>query len=476
MADTQRKMMSLNSAREHFCSYMDERIVLSMAMNNMDCFYTLEARVDKTDFLSPEHATLYTILKYMHREMDVKSFDSPAIQDCARNNQALDAMGGGKYLESIYNMPVNPRNLEAHLNKVLDASTKYKLYQSIEYANELLTSKENISAQELVSKIETDILDLVVGRGAEEPKDFAEGLDDYLVELKENPVEQSGLDTGFPILNKQIDGLTSGALHVIAARKKMGKSAVLSTIASYVAYKLKIPVLYIDTELSFKEWRTRVIASLCKVEERKIKHGNWSKEEAQKIEVGKKFVEDSKLFHEYMPGYSVDKIVALYKKYKSKHNIGLAIFDYIKEPDSKSIDRQRKEYQILGDVATKLKDLAGQLDIPVLTAVQLNRQDDVADSDRIARYADVIIHWEAREKEVMEREAEENGTKSGNGSYRLVIKDTRRGGTTPPEGIAYYFKKQMLVVSEVPPHKQAIDYTKDVVNHGSSGEEDDDLI
>lgn len=478
MADSQGTMMSLASAREHFCSYMDERIILSMALNDMDSFYTLEAKLDKRDLLSPEHITLYTILKYMHIEMDVKSFDYPAVMDCAKDNQALEAMGGGKYLSSIYNMPVDPRNLEAHLKKVLDASTKYKLYQSISHANKLLTgADETVTGEELVAKIETDILDLVVGNGATEPRDFAEGIDELLQGFRDSKVEQTGLDTGFPILNKQLDGLTSGALHVIAARKKMGKSAVLSAISRYVAFWLKLPVLYIDTELTFDEWRTRNIAGIAQVAERTIKHGTWNEEEGLRIEKAKSIIAKNKLFHEYMPGYTVDKIIALYKKYKSKHNIALAVFDYIKEPDSKSIDRQRKEYQILGDVATKLKDLAGQLDIPVLTAVQLNRQDDVADSDRIARYADVIAYWEVREKDVMDKECEETANGKPKGSYRLVIKDTRRGGATPPEGITFYFKKQMLVISEVPSHLQAVNYSDGVLNHGSSEDLDaDELI
>lgn len=476
MADEKRKVMSLSTAKEHFCSYMDERILLSLAMNDMDSFYTLESLLDKGDFLSPEHSTLYTILRYMHDDLGVKTFDKPKILDCAKNNQALSALGGSKYLDAIYDMPVNPRNIEVHLRKVLDSSNKYKLYQSIAYANELLNeNSENLTADDLIAKIETDLMTFVVGKGIDGPKDMAEGLQEYLEERKENQVEQSGLDTGFPILNKQIDGLTSGALHVIAARKKMGKSTVLSAIARYVAYILKLPVLYVDTELTFEEWRTRQIAAITQTEERLIKHGKWSAEDQVRIDKLSKKITTGKLFHEYMPGYDVDRLVALYKKYKSKHGIALAVFDYIKEPDSKSLDRQRKEYQILGDVATKLKDLAGKLNIPVLTAVQLNRAEDIADSDRIARYADIVAFWEAREEAVMKKEVDETPERKPRGSHRLVIKDTRRGGSTPPEGITYYFSKTKLIVTEVPPHLQAVDYSG-VVNYGSADPTDEDTL
>jgi hypothetical protein len=178
-----------------------------------------------------------------------------------------------------------------------------------------------------------------------------------------------------------------------------------------------------------------------------------------------KVANKGKLFHEFMPGYSVEKLVALYKKYKIKHNIGLMVFDYIKEPDSTSIERQRKEYQILGDVTTKLKDLAGELDIPCLTAVQINREGNVADSDRIARYADIIMHWTYR----TEKEIEATGREGG--FYKIMIKETRRGGMTSEYGIGYKFHKEKLRIIEALPPDQLADYRDKVVNFGDANDE-----
>jgi hypothetical protein len=73
----------------------------------------------------------------------------------------------------------------------------------------------------------------------------------------------------------------------------------------------------------------------------------------------------------------------------------------------------------------------------------------------------------------MQKEKEETPEGRPRGSHRLVIKDTRRGGSTPPEGIAYYFKKQKLIVTEVPPHLQAVDYSGEAVNYGSTEAETD---
>jgi len=211
---------------------------------------------------------------------------------------------------------------------------------------------------------------------------------------------------------------------------------------------LKKPVLYIDTELTFSEWQTRAIAKLSKVKERDVKHGGWNEEQLRRIQYAGKSMEEGRFYHKYMPGYSVEKVVALCKKYKIKEDIGLIIFDYIKEPDLSTADANRKEHQLLGDITTKLKDLAGILDVPVLTAVQLNRNNDIADSDRIARYGDIIAMWGTR----TEDERAMGGTECGN--YKLHITDTRRGGSTMSEGIGYWFFKEYLDIKEVNPADQ----------------------
>ena len=268
--------------------------------------------------------------------------------------------------------------------------------------------------------------------------------------------------------------MINGTLLVIAARKKMGKSTLLSNIALHVAYKEMKPVLYVDTEMTFDEWRDRAIAVMAGVKEREFKHGGYSDETYNRLIKATKVIDKGKrLFHEYMPGYSVDKLVALYKRYKQKEDIGLIVFDYLKEPDSSSVDRQRKEYQLLGDITTKLKDLAGKLSIPALTAVQLNRSNDIADSDRIARYGDVICHWAARDNEEMD----EGGNSCG--SHKLIIKDTRRGGSTNVHGIGYNFFKEYLVIKEVRVDKQYFTDFDRIADHESAlafgGLDDDEL-
>jgi len=457
--------------KEMFCKPTDERALLSYCFKNMDSFYDLVSKMEAVDFLHSDHSTLFTLLGALTQQ-DVRSFDLPMVINTAQQMfGGLDSIGGIEYVQSINEMRVDHKNYDIYLQNVLESSTKYKLYYTIHDDLKKIgqNAKDGLTAEDLIGSIERKILDLSTeSKSIREPRNLADGLRELIEERMHNPVQQMGLPTGYPILDKQIDGLVPATLNIISARPKMGKSTFLSNIAAYVSYIADpiISVLYVDTEMPFDQWRDRIVASLTDIPERAIKHGGYNQDDYQKIQTAINIVEKGKLYHEFMPGYTVDKLTALYKKYKLKHDIGLMIFDYIKEPDSSSIERNRKEYQVLGDVTTKLKDLAGSLNIPCLTAVQINREGAVADSDRIIRYADTIMQW------MYKTEEEQEAKGDAGGQYKLVVRETRRGGMTPNEGIGYLFKKTTLNVKEAEPPDQIVDYGDRVVNHG----DDEDAV
>lgn len=455
------------AVKELFCKPGDERALLSYCLSDMDYFYDISTKMTADDFLLPEHKMIFMMLDAIHRR-DVDKFDMPMVINEINEAGVAETVGGIEYLLSIQNMELSDSNFDVYLNSVVEASTKYKLHKQLKANLDELeeNSKGEKSSIEYIGNVEAGIMDLsTTSKSIKEPINIAEGLGDYIQTLRKEKIDMVGIPTGYPILDTQIDGLVPGTLLVIAARKKMGKSALLTNMATHIAFKQNTPILYIDTEMTFPEWRNRVIAMMSGVDERVIKHGGYSEDVYATImnkcvDVVEK---RNNLYHEFMPGFTTEKVVAIYKKYAMKHNMGVGFFDYLKEPDSASTDGNRKEHQILGDVTTKLKDLAGQLGIPFVTAVQLGRHNDIADSDRIARFADIVAHWGEREA----KEIDEGGAK---GSHKLVIKDTRRGGGTPDAGIGYYFFKKQIRIKEVPIHDQLIQsYGRgEVVNRASA--------
>lgn len=459
-------MFELDKVKQDFCDPSNERALLALAVNDVDSFYSLLSKISEGDFLSPDSARLYNIITTLH-STGVKRFDKHAMVKVA------EELGYGdlcdiNYINAVTNVNIAKENFDVYLARQLDISTKYKLNVSLESSLNAVRQSANLTSgktsSDLLSSAQADLLNLsTTSLAIEEPRHVSDGLDDYIDSIKDVRIELRGISTGYPVLDKLIDGQIPGTLFIIAARKKMGKSTLLTNMALHSAAREHRSVLYVDTEMPFEQWRSRAIAIMSGVKERTILHGGFAsnKETMFKITQGVKLLKESGIFHHYLPGYSIDKLAALYQKYKLQENIELGIFDYIKEPDSSSTEAGRKEYQILGDVTTKLKDLSGQLDIPFSAAVQVNRTGDVADSDRVARYGDIVAFWEYRDKKLLEEvlseklEGQELEDKLREiGHYQLNIKDSRRGGTTPATGIGFYFKKEWCQIKEVPLNQQ----------------------
>lgn len=446
-----------------FCDYNNERSILSKALNKEDYFYTLLTRVKEADFLSKDTRGIFILMKSLH-ESGVRGFDTPLMMKVSEEL----ALSGGydkEFIDAIKSLNISDEDFELYLSKLIEDSTKFRLYNNLIGNTETVfnnaDSLKSKNSDALINKVQADMLTLSMSSSSiEEPKHIKDGLDDYVLDLTENKKDMMGISTGYPILDQRIDGLVPSTLTIIAARKKMGKSALLTNIATFVAVHDGGSVLYIDTEMSFHEWRDRVLSIISGVPERTIKHGGFGRgtKVYEKVMKAVELLKSSKLFHIYMPGYTVDKVSALFKKYHMKEGITLGVFDYIKEPDSSSVEKNRKEYQILGDVTTKLKDLAGKLNIPFLAAVQLNRSGDVADSDRVARYGDVVAFWGTRDKKMAEEEAWDLETQ---GYYQLSIKDSRRGGRTGTAGIGFQFYHTRLKIQEVDSDNQIESFRDD---------------
>lgn len=460
----------IEKTKEIFCQAIYERALISYCFESIDNYYVVAAVISDQDFLRPEHRLIWIMMGSLIKR-GVSKFDGALIINEANLNVVLKDIGGYEYVNAIIGMDLSDSNIEYYINKVLDASTKFQLYMRLQSGITDISkdaTNEEVNSSDMIGSVSRDVMELSLkSKAVKEATNLSDGLDEYIEERRVNPIEYCGISSGFNILDKRIDGLVPGTLTVVCARPKHGKSTFLCNIGAHVAYRLLKPVLYVDTEMPFDQWRSRMLSMLSGVPERVVKHGGYTEQENFNINQAATLIKKGKFFHEYMPGYSIEKLAAIYNKYKHVEGIELAVFDYIKEPPGG--DKTRKEYQLLGDVTTALKDLSGELQIPFLCANQLNRQKDIADSDRVLRYADVLMFLKPKELE----EIEAGGVQAG--GHKLVITDSRRGGTTPEEGIGLEFLKRSLQMNEA--KIQLIDYyskeykEKEGIKHDAGSDE-----
>jgi replicative DNA helicase len=465
-----------------------ERIILASVVNSYSDFMNVLSFITEDDFYVPFNKLLFRVCFNIYKN-ELESIDKLTLVNevfgmiTAKKNDAIvkqcekasmtNVSNVNLQIDSLYDISENFdfSNISLYLKRLMNISKKNKLvlYLNNKAKNiEKVLIDHDVKSLDLVNDVELGVLDLMGSDNTcDEPENIFSNMDAYVEKILNNRVDMVGLSTGFPILDDRIDGLVNATLNVIAAFKKGGKSCCCMNIALHVAFKLGIPVLYIDTEMSTDQKYPRILSRLTKIPEKRIKRGQLSDKEKEVVTLASKVLKDKgKYFHKYMPGFTLEAVIALIRKYHSKHDIGLVIFDYIKSGSQEDFSTI-KEYQLLGNVTTALKDISGILNIPILTAVQRGRSGDIADSDRIARYADVIIILEEKMKEEIEKLGFTGGL------HKFVVKYSRRGGETPAEGIGIHFKKSIMNIQES--ETQLIDYKEYEVSEEDLDDVKDDI-
>lgn len=205
-------------------------------------------------------------------------------------------------------------------------------------------------------------------------KKSVDGLIEYM-DQEERGLVDPGVKTGFVDLDNRIGGLSKGDLILIAARPAMGKTSFGTGLALNVARSGK-KVLFFSLEMSNHQVAERIFSSIADVDHKAIKESrfrtdsDWGKI-VRSIQNGDA---DLPLFFVEKSGVSVHEIRAITKRYNEKHKFDLVVIDYIGLIKLNPAIKNKSDQ--IGEVSWALKDLAKELNIPVVALSQLNRDSE----------------------------------------------------------------------------------------------------
>ena len=249
---------------------------------------------------------------------------------------------------------------------------------------------------------------------SEEIHSLGENLDDIWAEIESRRTADGiyGLPSKYPSFLPYFT-YEPGELYLVQAKYKQGKSAFLMNEA---IHKLQngVPVLVVDSEMSTRQYTERLLSNISKVGIKKIKNGTYNEEEYQRVKQALAWVKQQSFVHIYDPNMTMEKLYSIVKMLKRKIGLGFVVFDYLKDNSGSSSDI----YNALGAKCDFLKNkIAGELDLPVLSAAQLNRMNEVADSLKINMYLSVAIKWGYKTQEMQIRD----GVQCGNMYAKIYI-------------------------------------------------------
>jgi len=179
-----------------------------------------------------------------------------------------------------------------------------------------------------------------------------------------------------------------------------------------------------------------------------VANGSYMYDEIKrdKVEASKERIRKAPLIHQYDHHWDKSKISNRAKLLRLRMNIQLLIYDYIKV---KEVDANSKEHSELGNMTIHLKDLAGELDIPIITFAQMSPYErKIADSRKIERYASTIVYFTRKSKEEMAKGFDEETS----GNTMLWIDHNRNGESSEDmkQGINLMFRRNVALIEQSP--------------------------
>ena len=413
-----------------------------------DIFPEIDGFITEKDFFNDVHYTIFNVIKscaYQNQSID-KVILATKIKELGVSFK--DDVNIYDYIESVAFTQIN-RHAAVEASKEL---VKYRIRREIEATAKKLRQEAETNGSKEVDEIIADCdsiyNDKISGYAdTDQPEKITDGLLDLIEEAGNNPEDENGLQSPYEEFNRLYGGFKCGHIYAIASRPGEGKTTWLSDVCFKTAKHNKVKALYLDTEMTTNEIRFRMAGAMTDVPTWYLETGQWRKnpEYFEKIRRAQKTLSESnEFYHMHVANKSIDQICSLIKRWYynevGRGNQCLIVYDYVKLTGEK-VGQNWAEYQAIGEKINRLKEIAVEVNAPMLTAMQLNRSaegrnrvDDssaISLSDRLQWFAAFVGIFRQKDEEelMLDNEYDENGNMTYNaGTHKLIPVKSRFQG------------------------------------------------
>ena len=217
----------------------------------------------------------------------------------------------------------------------------------------------------------------------------------------------SGVSTGLTDLNKLMGGMHRSDLIILAGRPGMGKTALATNMAFHAATttrtgEVAVPVAFFSLEMSAEQLGIRILAEQSALDSEAIRRGRLNSAEFSQLVEASARISSAPFYIDDTPGLSVSQVASRARRLKRTNGLGAVVVDYLQLLSAQIGVRAENRVQEISNISRSLKNLAKELDVPVLALSQLSRSveqrddkrpnlSDLRESGSIEQDADVVL-------------------------------------------------------------------------------------
>jgi replicative DNA helicase len=355
--------------------------------------------IDHRHFYSPRNGIIFQAMINLDGRRE--PIDVVTVKEELKKVKKLEQVGDVDYLLELMDSVSTSANASYYARIIFE---KFILRNLIDISSNIVercldTSNNTFS---ILDDAEQKILDISESLSKKKIISVRDEMDKIFEELYERKMNKNieGIPTGYDELDNLTGGFHKSELIVVAGRPSHGKTAFAMNIASNAALKYGKKVAIFSLEMSYKELIYRLLASVLRVDGKKLKLGRLQGHEWDRVaqDFGKLKTD---LYIDDSSELSILEIRAKARRMKQEYNIDMIVVDYLQLVRGQE-NAERRDLEV-AQVSRGLKALAKELEIPVIACAQLNRGveqrgkekkpqlSDLRESGAIEQDADMII-------------------------------------------------------------------------------------
>ena len=385
-----------------------EQAVLGGIMLSNQHWDGIAERVIAEDFYTFAHKAIFQTMEELMRNQT--PIDLITLDQALKAKGISDSVGGFAYLADLSNNTPNAINILAYAEIVREKAILRELIAVGNRIAENSYSPKGKDIKMVLDEAEREVFAIAEKRSSstEGPQNVLSVLESTIARIEtlgklENHNGVTGVTTGFIELDKKTAGLQPSDLIIVAARPSMGKTTFAMNLCENAAMASDKPVLVFSLEMPAEQIMMRMIASLARVDQTKIRTGqNLEEAEWSKIaSVFGMFKQKNNLYIDDSSGLTPTELRSRARRvYRENGGLSMIMVDYLQLMRAPAFSDNRTLE--IAEISRSLKALAKELEVPVIALSQLNRtleqradkrpvNSDLRESGSIEQDADLIM-------------------------------------------------------------------------------------
>jgi len=352
------------------------------------------------DFYRAAHQKIFNVMLKLNDQG--KAVDLVTVTEELAAAKLIEDIGGVSYLSQLSAAVPTAANMGYYARIVEEKSLLRRLIRTAtNIATEGYTREDEVES--LLSEAEKSILEVAQRKNSGEfqhIKDVLVKTYDNIEMLNSRVGDITGIATGFAELDRMTAGFQRNDLIIVGARPSVGKTAFALNIAQNVATKTGENVAIFSLEMGAEQLVMRMLCAEGNIDAQRLRTGALTDEDWGKLTMAMGSLASAGIYIDDTPGVRVGDIRAKCRRLKQEHGLGMIMIDYLQLILGNGRSGENRQQEV-SEISRSLKQLARELQVPVIALSQLSRgveqrQDkrpmmsDIRESGSIEQDADIV--------------------------------------------------------------------------------------